>query len=73
VSGNTVSLSGTGVCTITAMQDGNDSFNPAPSLSQSFNVLSPAQFAQGVIDAISGMGLPSGTSESLNSKLGGLH
>jgi hypothetical protein len=69
VFGNTVSLSGTGVCTITAMQDGNDSFNPAPSVSQSFNVLSSAQFAQSVIDAISGMGLPSGTSESLTSKL----
>lgn len=69
VSGNTVSLSGTGVCTITAMQDGNDSFNPAPSVLQSFNVLSPAQFAQGVIDAISGMGLPAGTFDSLTSKL----
>jgi len=70
VSGNTASLGGTGVCTITAAQDGNASFNPAPSVSQSFNVLSQAQFAQGVIDAISGMGLPSGTSESLDSKLG---
>jgi hypothetical protein len=70
VSGNTVSLSGTGVCTIAAMQDGDDIFNPAPSVSQSFHVLSPAQFAQSVIDAISGMGLPAGTSQSLNSKLG---
>ncbi|HEV2217375.1 MAG TPA: hypothetical protein VGV88_07355 [Candidatus Dormibacteraeota bacterium] len=70
VTGNTVSLSATGVCTITATQDGNDSFNPAPSLSRSFNVVSPAQFAQSVIDAIFGMGLPSGISESLNGKLG---
>lgn len=69
VAGNTVNLSATGVCTITAMQDGNDSFNPATSVSRSFNVLSPAQFAQMVIDAISGMSLPSGTSESLTSKL----
>jgi hypothetical protein len=70
VAGNTVSLNGTGVCTITAMQDGNDSFNPAPSVSQSLKVLSPAQFAQSVIDAISGMVLPPGTVESLSSKLG---
>jgi hypothetical protein len=69
VSGSTVSLSGPGVCTITAAQDGNDSFNAAPSVSQSFTVLSPAQFALGVIDAISRMGLPSGTSNSLISKL----
>ncbi len=69
VSGSTVSLTGTGVCTITAAQGGNGSFNPAPNVSQSFNVLSPAQFAQGVIDATSGMGLPSGTSNSLTSKL----
>lgn len=70
VSGNTVSLNGTGVCTVTAMQEGNETFNPAPSVSQSFNVLSPAQFAQSVFDAISGMGLPSGTFQSLSSKLG---
>jgi len=69
VSGNTVSLSAAGVCTITATQVGNDVFNSAPSVSQSFDVLSPAQFAKGVIDAISGMGLPSGTSESLSSQL----
>jgi hypothetical protein len=69
VSGNTVSLTETGVCTITAAQAGNDSFNAAPSVSQSFNVLSPAQFAQGVIDAISRMDLPAGTSDSLSSKL----
>jgi hypothetical protein len=69
VSGSTVSLSGTGECTITAAQGGNDSFNPAPDVSQSFNVLSPAQFAQGVIDALSEMGLLAGTSHSLTSKL----
>ncbi|HEV2032827.1 MAG TPA: ice-binding family protein [Candidatus Dormibacteraeota bacterium] len=69
VSGSTVSLSGTGVCTITAAQGGNLSFNAAPNVSQSFNVLSSAQFAQGVIATTSGMGLPSGTSSSLTSKL----
>ncbi len=70
VSGNTVSVSGTGVCTITATQGGNASFNVAPSVSQSFSVLSLAQFAQGVSNAISLMGLTPGTSESLSSKLG---
>jgi Ice-binding-like len=69
VSGATVTLSGTGVCTITAAQAGNDSFNAASNVSQSFDVLSPAQFAQGVIDATSGMGLMSGTADSLTSKL----
>ena len=69
VTGSSVALNGTGVCTITATQGGNVSFNPAPDVSQSFNVLSPAQFAQGVINTISGMGLPSGTSDSLTSKL----
>jgi hypothetical protein len=69
VSGSTGSLSGTGVCSITAAQGGNDGFNPAPSVSRSFNVVSPAQFAQAVSDAISGMGLLTGTSYSLTSKL----
>jgi Ice-binding-like len=69
VSGPTVSLSGTGICTITAAQAGNDTFNPALSVSQSFDVLSPSQFAQGVIDATSGMGLMPGTATSLTSKL----
>jgi hypothetical protein len=69
VSGATVSLSGTGICTITAAQGGNATFNPAPNVSQAFEVLSPSQFAQGVIDATSGMGLMPGTATSLTSKL----
>ncbi len=69
VSGSTVTLSSTGICTITAAQSGNDSFNAAPNVSQSFKVVSPPQFAQGVIDAMSGMGLPLGTSQSMTSML----
>ncbi len=69
VSGATVSLSATGICTITAAQAGNATFNPAPSVSQSFDVLLPSQFAQGVIDATSGMGLMPGTVTSLTSKV----
>jgi hypothetical protein len=69
VSGATVTFSATGVCTITAAQAGNDSFNPAPNVSQSFNVASRSQFAQGVIDATSAMGLTTGTATSLTSKL----
>jgi len=69
VSVATVTLTGTGICTITAAQAGNGSFNPAPNVSQSFDVLSPAQFAQGVIDATSAMGLTNGTATSLTSKL----
>ncbi len=67
VSGSTVTLSGTGICTITAAQSGNDSFDAALNVSQSFKALSPPQFAQSVIDAISEMGLPLGTSNSLTS------
>ncbi len=69
VSGSTVTLTATGVCAITASQAGNGTFNAAPKISRSFKVLSPAQFAQGMIAAISGMGLPSGISNSLISKL----
>jgi hypothetical protein len=39
VSGTTVSLTGVGNCTITADQAGDDDFNPAPSVQQSFAVL----------------------------------
>jgi hypothetical protein len=69
VSGTTVSLSGTGMCTITAAQAGNISFNAAPNVSRSFEVVSPAQFAEGVINTISRTGLPTGSSTSLTSKL----
>jgi Ice-binding-like len=69
VSGSTVSLTGIGVCTITAGQAGNASFNAAPNVSRSFHVLSAAQFAQSVIDATSAMGLMSGISNSLTSKV----
>ncbi len=64
-----VHLTGAGSCSVTAAQLGDATFSPAPNVSRSFKVLAPAQFAQGVIDAISGMGLPSGTSTSLISKL----
>jgi hypothetical protein len=64
-----VTLTATGVCTITAAQAGDDSFDAAPNVSQSFDVLSLAQFAQGVVDATSGMGLMAGTANSLTSKL----
>src|SRR5436190_6619219 len=38
ISGAMVSLTGAGNCTITAYQDGNQSFNPAPSVPQSFQI-----------------------------------
>ena len=40
VSGSTVTLVSTGTCTIRASQAGNASFNPAPSVSQSFAIKS---------------------------------
>ena len=64
-----MSLSSAGVCTMTAAQAGDDSFDAAPNVSQSFDVLSTAQFAQSVVDAISGMGLEPGAANSLSSKL----
>jgi hypothetical protein len=57
------------MCTITAAQAGNISFNAAPNVSRSFEVVSPAQFAEGVINTISRTGLPTGSSTSLTSKL----
>lgn len=42
VAGSTVTLTGElGTCTITAQQAGNESYNPAPSISQSFEVINP--------------------------------
>ena len=38
VSGNTVHIIHYGVCTITASQPGNDDYNPAPDVPQSFNI-----------------------------------
>ena len=38
VSGNLVHLTGAGSCTITASQDGNSNYNPAPDVMQSFTV-----------------------------------
>ncbi|GAC1646659.1 MAG: hypothetical protein NVS9B11_18740 [Candidatus Dormibacteraceae bacterium] len=64
-----MTLTVTGVCTIAGSQPGNSDFNAAPNVFQSCNVLSPAQFAQGVIAAISAMGLPSGTTNSLTTQL----
>lgn len=39
VSGNQVTLLGTGVCTLVATQPGNEAFNPAAAVTQSFTVL----------------------------------
>lgn len=42
VEGNTVTLNGElGACTITAQQAGNESYNPAPDVVRSFNVINP--------------------------------
>jgi surface antigen len=41
VSGNTVTLSRSGRCTITATQGGDDTYNQAPDVSQSFNIVPP--------------------------------
>jgi RHS repeat-associated protein len=70
VTGTVVTLVATGVCTIAANQSGNISYNAAPQVSQTFNVLSIAQSitflalvdrAVGetfVVDASSSIGLP---------------
>ncbi len=39
VSGNQVTLTGGGLCTLTASQSGDANYQPAPEVSQSFNVL----------------------------------
>lgn len=46
VSGTTVTLSGVGVCVITAAQAGNTNYNPAPSLSRTFQIVpNPTTYA----------------------------
>ena len=42
VSGNTVHITGAGLCTITASQAGDSNFNPAPEVRQSFTIVSSA-------------------------------
>ena len=38
ISGNTVSITGAGNCDISASQAGNDNYNPAPNVTQSFSI-----------------------------------
>jgi len=40
VSGNTVTITGSGTCTITALQAGNVNYNPAPDVPRTFNITS---------------------------------
>ncbi len=42
VSGNVITLNGTGVVTVRAMQPGNGNYHPATTVERSFRVLSPA-------------------------------
>jgi hypothetical protein len=48
VSGNTVHLTAAGSCTITASQGGNSNFNPAPDVTQSFDIATPTPNASTV-------------------------
>src|SRR5206468_9196430 len=38
---NLVTMTGTGAVAVRALQDGNDNYNPAPSIDQRFTVYSP--------------------------------
>lgn len=49
VSGNTVTIHGVGTVTITASQAGNGTYNPAPSVDQSFEVLPKNLTVSGLI------------------------
>ena len=42
ISGNTVTMAGTGGVAVRALQDGNANYNPAPSIDQLFTVYSPS-------------------------------
>jgi hypothetical protein len=53
IAGNMVTLTAIGTCSITASQPGSDAWKPAPSVTQSFQVLTPAQFAQNLIAVVS--------------------
>jgi hypothetical protein len=52
VNGVTVSLITTGTCTIVASQAGNDDFDPAPDVSQSFTVTEATEFGTIYLPAI---------------------
>ena len=43
VSGNEVTITGAGSCTITASQEGNDDYNPAPDVERSFDIAKDSQ------------------------------
>ncbi|MGH7978137.1 MAG: hypothetical protein ACREE6_02080, partial [Limisphaerales bacterium] len=43
ITGNTVTLTGTGTVTVRASQDGNATYNPAPNVDQPFTVYTPPQ------------------------------
>ncbi|MDD5700907.1 MAG: MBG domain-containing protein [Dehalococcoidales bacterium] len=47
INGNIVHITGLGTCTITATQDGNQNYNPAPPAVQTFQVLSTPGDANG--------------------------
>jgi uncharacterized protein (TIGR03437 family) len=53
VSGSTVSLVSAGACTITATQAGNNVYNPAPPVSQTFMVSAQASMISFVVNAAS--------------------
>lgn len=62
VAGSTVTLISEGICGITATQGGNATYNPAPAVSQSFNVLASALAKQTITFApLSGVPLTFGT------------
>ena len=67
---STVSVTGAGSCTVTAHQAGNDAFDPAPDVSQSFDILKATPGLTWVPGSL-GSGTPLGPSQ-LNAKATGL-
>jgi hypothetical protein len=67
VSGNTVTITGAGACTITALQPGNINYNPAPDLSRTFTITSGG----GSGPSVAFVGIDSTTQGSWNGVYGG--
>jgi N-acetylneuraminic acid mutarotase len=57
VAGSTVTLTAAGTCSITASQSGNNAWNPAPNVTRSFQVMTPAQFSQSLVATVQALAL----------------
>jgi protocatechuate 3,4-dioxygenase beta subunit len=82
IAGSTVTLTGAGIVTVRASQAGNATYNPAPSVEQSFTVAAGGSITGQVTDGVSGIvgatvfgspDFPGGTFRSTTTDPGGFY